>query len=302
MTLDLDTAFDPCHGEAVPVAPEVLRVTAPNAGPFTFHGTNSYVVGGSRSAIVVDPGPADDRHFAALMAAIDGRTVDAVLLTHTHRDHSDLVARLVAETGAPILAEGPHRLSRLLHSGETNPMDAAGDMELRPDRVVVDGEILRLSAATIEAVATPGHTANHMAFAVEGTGVLFCGDHVMSWSTTIVAPPDGSMADYMASLDRLIERGDTLLLPGHGSTVDQPQPLLRALKSHRRMREAAILERLRAGDRTIPEIVGALYRQTDPRLHGAAGLSVLAHLEDLAAKGRIEAEGEIVLGGHFRPT
>lgn len=301
MDISFDTAFDPRHGDAVPVAPGILRITAPNAGPFTFHGTNSYLVG-ETSVVVVDPGPDDDRHLRALVAAIGGRAVDAILLTHTHHDHADLAARLKATVGAPVIAEGPHRAARPLHRGETNAMEAASDLDFVPDRIARDGEMLDFPAARIEAVATPGHTANHMAYGVEGSGVLLTGDHVMAWATTIVAPPDGAMSDYMASLDRLLARDDALYLPGHGGTVGRPKPFVRGLRSHRRMRETAILERLKAGDRRIPEIVAAIYRQTDPRLHDAAGLSVLAHLEDLVARGVVAVRGPALLDGRFEPV
>lgn len=299
MDIAFDTDFDPRHGEAVPVAPGLLRVTAPNPSPFTFHGTNSYLLG-EESLVVVDPGPDDDRHLQALLRAIDGRPIEAILLTHTHRDHTALVPRLQQAVDAPVLAEGRHRASRALHEGETNLMDAAGDMALVPDRLLVHGEMLALAGLRIEAVATPGHAANHMAFAIGDT--LLSGDHVMAWSTTIVAPPDGSMADYMASLETLLARGETLYLPGHGGPVTRPQAFLRGLRSHRKMRETAILERLKAGDRSIADVVTAIYRQTDPRLHGAAALSVLAHLEDLVAKGRVRTDGPVLLGGRFEPV
>lgn len=302
MALDLVTAFDPRHGEAVPVAPGILRVTARNAGPFTFTGTNSYVLGTGEAAIVVDPGPNDEAHLAALLSAIAGRPVEAVLLTHTHRDHTALVPKLLAATGAPpLIAEGPHRPSRPLEPGEENALDAAAD-PIRPDRRIADGESLALSAARITAIATPGHTANHLAFAVGEAGTVLSGDHVMAWSTTIVAPPDGRMSDYMASLDKLLARDDRLYLPGHGGPVERPQAFLRGLRMHRRMRETAILERLRAGDRGIGEIVAALYREIDPRLHPAASLSVLAHLEDLAASGRVVSDGPVRLAGHYAPA
>ncbi|BDA83122.1 MBL fold metallo-hydrolase [Aureimonas sp. SA4125] len=299
MDIAFDTIFDPRHGDGVPVAPQILRVTAPNQSPFTFTGTNSYLLGGA-SLVVVDPGPDDDRHLAALLQAIAGRPVEAILLTHTHRDHTALVPRLQQAVGAPVLAEGRHRVSRPLHEGEVNLMDAAGDMALVPDRIIAHGEILTLAGLAIEAVATPGHTANHMAFSIGDT--LLSGDHVMAWSTTIVAPPDGAMADYMDSLEVLIGREEALYLPGHGGPVLKPQAFLRGLRSHRKMRETAILERLKAGDRSIPDIVAAIYRQTDPRLHGAAGLSVLAHLEDLVAKGRVVTDGPALPGGRFEPA
>lgn len=302
MALDLVTTFDPRHGEAVPVAPGILRVAARNGGPFTFTGTNAYVIGTADAAVIVDPGPDDPAHLAALLAALAGRPLEAVLLTHTHRDHTALVPKLLAATGTPPLyAEGRHRPSRPLEPGEMNALDAAAD-PIEPDRLVAGGEVLDFAASRITAIATPGHTANHLAFAVGEDGTVLSGDHVMAWSTTIVAPPDGRMADYMASLDTLLARDDRLYLPGHGGPVERPQAFLRALRTHRRMRESAILERLRAGDRTVPEIVAALYRDTDPRLHPAAALSVLAHLEDLAGNDRIRADGPIRLSTRYAPA
>jgi glyoxylase-like metal-dependent hydrolase (beta-lactamase superfamily II) len=299
LTLDFDTRFEPRHGEAVAVAPQVLRVTAPNAGPFTFHGTNSYVVG-TRSLAVIDPGPDDEGHLAALLSAIDGRPVSHILVSHTHRDHSPLAARLAAATGALVLAEGPHRPARPLAIGETNPLDASADMDFRPDRMLADSELVEGDGWALRTVLTPGHAANHAAFALEDSGILFSADHVMAWATTIVAPPDGAMADYMTSLDRLLTRDDRLYLPGHGGPVANPAAFVRGLRAHRRMRERAILERIAQGDRTIPEIVAAIYRDTDPRLHGAAGLSVLAHLEDLCASGAVVTDGAPAINGVYR--
>ncbi len=304
MALKFDARFDPAYGSAVPAGgkvKDVARLTAPNPSPFTFHGTNTYLVGRDTLA-VIDPGPDDEAHFKALLGAIAGRPVSHIFVSHTHRDHSPLAARLKAETGAPVLAEGPHRPARPLRIGEENPLDASADMDFRSDVALADGALTEGDGWAIRTVLTPGHAANHAAFALERTGILFSADHVMAWSTSIVAPPDGAMSDYMASLDRLIERDDRLLLPGHGGPVTAPRSFMRGLKTHRRMRERAILERLRAGDRTIKAIVEAIYRDTDPRLHGAAGLSVLAHLEDLVARGAARSEGDPSLEGIFFPS
>lgn len=301
MALKFDPRFEPAHGEAVAVAPNVVRITANNPSPFTFHGTNSYVIGRETLA-VIDPGPDDTAHLDTLLKAIAGRPVSHIFVSHTHRDHSPLAARLKAITGAPVLAEGPHRPARPLRTGEVNPLDASADTDFVPDIALPDDALIDGDGWRIRTVLTPGHAANHAAFALEGTGVLFSGDHVMAWATTIVAPPDGAMADYMQSLDKLTERGDRLLLPGHGGPVTKPGTFMRGLKAHRKMRERAILERLAAGDRTVRAIVAAIYRETDPRLHGAAGLSVLAHLEDLAARGLVSAEGDVSLDGIFRPA
>jgi glyoxylase-like metal-dependent hydrolase (beta-lactamase superfamily II) len=301
MALKFDPRFEPAHGEAVPVAPNVLRITANNPSPFTFHGTNSYVIGRETLA-VIDPGPDDTTHLPTLLKAIAGRPVSHIFVSHTHRDHSPLAARLKAKTGARVLAEGPHRPARPLRIGEINPLDASADTDFVPDIALPDDTVIAGDGWSIRTVLTPGHTANHAAFALEGTGILFSADHVMAWATTIVAPPDGAMADYMQSLEKLTERGDRLLLPGHGGPVTKPGTFMRGLKAHRKMRERAILERLIAGDRTVKAIVAAIYRETDPRLHGAAGLSVLAHLEDLVARGLVSAEDGVSLDGIFRPA
>ncbi len=301
MDLELNKEFEPCYGEAVPTAPDVLRVTVNNPGPFTFHGTNSYIVGRDTLA-VIDPGPDDEAHLRTLLAAIGGRPVSHIFVSHTHRDHSPLAARLAAITGATIAAEGPHRPARPLRIGESNPLDASADTDFKTDIALGDGDVIEGDGWAIRAVHTPGHTANHTAFALEGTGILFSADHVMAWATTIVAPPDGAMIDFMASLEKLLERDDRTYLPGHGGTVARPAQFLRGLRTHRRMRERAIVERLKAGDRTIPDMVKVIYRDTDPRLHGAAGLSVLAHLEDLVAQGRADTDGSPAIDGIFAPA
>lgn len=295
-----DLRFDPAHGRAVEVAPGVQRLTANNASPFTFHGTNSYIVGSGASVAVIDPGPEDEAHFQALLTALGGRSVSHILVTHTHRDHSPLAARLKAATGAATAGEGPHRVSRPLHEGEVNPFAESADTGFVPDIRLRDGDRISGDDFALTTVLTPGHAANHAAFALEGTGILFSGDHVMAWATSIVAPPDGSMADYMASLDTLIARRDHLLLPGHGGPVKHPLTFLRALKTHRRMRERAVLERIKGGDRLIGDMVKAIYRDTDPRLHGAAALSVFAHIEDLVERGKVETNGPPSLFGEYR--
>ncbi len=301
---EFDLAFEPAHGEAVPVAAGVWRVTCNNPSPFTFHGTNSYIVGAGREVAVIDPGPEDDRHFEALMRALKGRTVTHILVSHTHRDHSPLVRRLKEETGALTVAEGPHRASRPLHDGEQNPFAESSDYEFKPDIAIADGAAVDGDGWRLSAIHTPGHAANHSAFALDGTGILFSADHVMAWATTIVAPPDGSMSEFMASIDKLIARDgeDRIYFPGHGGPVTDPPAFLRGLRTHRRMRERAILERVKAGDTEIAAMVKAIYARTDPRLHPAAALSVLAHLEDLVERGMVRTEGPPSLAGRYLPA
>ncbi|MEH7910124.1 MBL fold metallo-hydrolase [Rhizobium laguerreae] len=296
-----DLAFEPAYGQAVPVVSGVERVTVNNPGPFTFFGTNSYIVGSS-SVAVIDPGPEDEAHFQALMAALAGRAVTHIFVSHTHRDHSPLAKRLQAATGAVTVGQGPHRPARPLRAREINPFSESSDLSFVPDIALSDGETISGDGWALSAVLTPGHTANHAAFALAGREILFSGDHVMAWSTSIVAPPDGSMADYMESLDRLIEREGALLLPGHGGPVTEPAGFLRALKAHRLKREQAVLARIRAGDRGIAEMVKVIYRDTDPKLHGAAALSVLAHIEDLLERGEIAADGPPSLAASYRPA
>ncbi|MGO7587838.1 MBL fold metallo-hydrolase [Rhizobium leguminosarum] len=294
-----DLAFEPAYGQAVPVVSGVERVTANNPGPFTFFGTNSYFVGSS-SVAVIDPGPEDEAHYQALMAALGGRAVTHIFVSHTHRDHSPLSLRLQAATGAVTVGQGPHRPARPLRDGEINPFSESSDISFVPDLALGDGETIAGDGWSLRAVLTPGHTANHAAFALAGRDILFSGDHVMAWSTSIVAPPDGSMADYMESLERLIAREDRLLLPGHGGPVTEPTSFLRALKAHRLRREQAVLARVQAGDQRIAEMVKVIYRDTDPKLHGAAALSVLAHIENLMERGEIAADGPPSLAATYR--
>ena len=288
----------PESGVVVEVAPGVRRIVCPNPGPFTYTGTCTYVVGRGRVA-VIDPGPESPEHLAALRRALGTETVSHIVVTHTHRDHSPGARALARATGAPIWGCGPHRAARPPAAGEVR-LDMGGDADHVPDREMADGDVLAGEGWSLAAVATPGHTANHLAFACPEADALFSGDHVMAWSTTVVAPPDGSMRDYLASLDRLRDRSESVFLPGHGGPVREPARFVRALGHHRRQREGAILARVAAGDRDIPAIVAAIYQGLAPALRGAAALSVLAHLEDLAARGRVACEGPPSLAAVYR--
>jgi glyoxylase-like metal-dependent hydrolase (beta-lactamase superfamily II) len=289
LTFDRDAAA--ASGGLVQLSPLVRRLIAGNAGPMTFTGTCSYIVGRGTVAII-DPGPDDPAHVERLLAAVSGESVSHIVLTHTHRDHSPASRALKAATGAAIVGCGPHRAARELALGEINPLDAAADRDYAPDLVMAEGDAVSGPGWTLHALETPGHTANHLAFALPEEEALFSGDHVMAWSTSVVAPPDGSMLAYMASIEKLRGREDRLYWPGHGGPVREPQRFLRGLVQHRRQREAAILSRLRAGDRTIAQMVPPIYQDLPPALHGAASLSVLAQLEDLVARAVVLCEDE----------
>lgn len=271
------------------VAPGVRRILCANPGPFTFRGTNTYVIGRGRVA-VLDPGPADPTHLAAIMRAIEGEQLGRILVSHTHRDHSPGAAALAAATGAPTFGFGPH----------LTPPDAGGeggDHDFRPDRLLADGAVLESDAWRLTALHTPGHCANHLCFALEteqGADVLFSADHVMGWSTTVVSPPDGDMAAYMDSLAKLAARAHRLYLPGHGPPLPEPAAFVAALAEHRREREAKVRDALRAARRaTAHDLVPAVYGpELDPRLVGGAARSLLAHLVKLAAEGAAWRDGD----------
>ena len=271
----------------------VRRLVAPNASPFTFNGTCTYIVGEAKVTIV-DPGPDDDAHLASLLAAVEGEQVEAILVTHTHRDHSPAARKLKAATGARVIGAAPFAPSGDGAAG----LDSAHDRDYAPDAILADGERWQGAGYTIEAIATPGHCSNHLCFALPEEGALFSGDHVMAWSTSVVAPPDGSMRAYMASLDKLRGRAETVYWPGHGGPVVEPQRYLRALIHHRRQREASILNALKAGAQTLSGLVDRIYVGLDPALTRAAGLSTLAHLEDLSERGLVV--GEAPGGGEQR--
>ncbi len=298
-SIPLDATFDARPGALVVLSPLIRRIVAPNASPMTFQGTNTYVVGHGEVA-VVDPGPDLPDHIDAIIAALGTERVGRILVTHTHRDHSPGAPRLRARTGAPILGCVPHHPFRPPHPTEQAGYLAANDLGYAPDRVLVHGERFTGPGYAFEVVATPGHTMNHLAYALEGERALFSGDHVMAWSTTIVSPPSGSMAAYMASLELLRARDDAIYWPGHGGPVTDPPRFVRALQHHRRQREASILSRLRAGDTTVEVIVAATYESLDPRLKPAAALSVLAHLEDLVTRERVTQEGAPGLAARYR--
>ena len=286
-------------GQVEEIVPGVRRVLCNNPSPFTFKGTMSYIVGRGEVAII-DPGPDDEAHIATLLDAVRNETVAHIMVTHTHRDHSPGAAKVKAATGAKTYGEGPHRAARPLHIGEAPRLDASNDTDFRPDHPLADGDVVSGRGFALEAITTPGHTANHMAFGLRGQDLLFSGDHVMGWSTSIVAPPDGAMSDYMASLDKLARRSEGLYLPGHGDVIREAPRFVASYIRHRQGREVSILHRLAKGAADIPTLVRAIYIGLDPRLTRAAGLSVLAHLEDMVARGQVATEGVPSVEGTYR--
>ncbi|WP_292225759.1 MBL fold metallo-hydrolase [Brevundimonas sp.] len=291
--------FDFAYGRRDQVSPLIQRVIADNPGPFTFTGTGTYIVGRpdtDSTVAVIDPGPLDNAHLAALLTAVEGRSVSHVLVTHTHRDHAPLALPFAAATGATILAARPPARDTYA----SGALDEDDDADFAPDVILSGGEIIPGDGWTIEALFTPGHASNHMAFALHEENALFSGDHVMGWSTTVVAPPDGNMRDYLNSLDAVIAREFTTLWPTHGPPITEVRPFLEAYRAHRLDREAQVLARLRAGDRTIADMVPTLYAAVDQRLWPAASLSVLAHLIKLVEDGAVAASTTPSLSAEFR--
>ncbi|WP_454796707.1 MBL fold metallo-hydrolase [Novosphingobium lindaniclasticum] len=270
------------------IAPLVRRVLARNPSPFTYTGTQTYLVGDGADVAVIDPGPADPEHIEAILEAVGKARIAAICCTHTHRDHSPATVPLKALTGAPIVGCAPLTLD------DDGPRaDAAFDPDYRPDRVLADGETISGEGWTLEAVATPGHTSNHLCFALPETGAMFTGDHVMGWSTSVVSPPDGDMTAYLASLQKLYEREqDAIYFPAHGPAVEKPRQLVRGMIGHRRQRERQILRQIEAGRETIAEMVPLMYKGVDEKLWPAAGRSVLAHLLDLERRNLVKRHEE----------
>lgn len=282
----MDVAATPPYALAEQVEPLVRRVLARNPSHFTFTGTQTYLVGAGTDLAVIDPGPDEADHVDAIIAAVGDARIAAIVCTHTHRDHSPAAGPLAARTGAPVIGCAP-----LILDDDGPRADAAFDATYAPDRVLADGDTLSGDGWTLCAVATPGHTSNHLCYALDGTGVLFTGDHVMGWSTSIVAPPDGDMADYMASLARLHERDDRIYYPAHGPAVEKPRQLVRGMIGHRKQRENQIVALLEKGVREIPDMVRQMYKGVDQRLWPAAERSVLAHLIDLERRGSVARAG-----------
>ncbi len=286
--LRFDRDFEARPGEMVSVSPLIRRMVANNPSPFTFKGTATFVVGTGQVA-VIDPGPDDDAHLAALLDALRGETVSHILITHSHADHSPLTRKLQAATGAKTFAYG----GVLPSDDEGLRLDASIDHDFTPDVALRDGDVVEGAGWSLESLFTPGHMSNHMCFALPQEKALFAGDHVMAWATSVIAPPDGDMGQYFASLRKLLDRDDDIYLPSHGPARRDPLPLVRGYLAHRRMREAAILSRVAQGARTVPEIVAQIYADVDPRLHGAAALSTRAHLDHLVEQEKLKVRDGI---------
>jgi len=288
-----DFSFE--YGRLEPVAPMIRRIVARNPSPFTFRGTGTYVVGSGEVA-VIDPGPDLADHVEALLTGLSGERVTHILITHTHRDHSPAARALQNATRAPTYGFGPHAGGKR----DDPAIEEGGDWDFVPDITLGDGDRVAGNGWIFEAVHTPGHTSNHLCFALADSGVLFSGDHVMGWSTSVIAPPDGDMTAYLASLDKLLGRRDAVYWPTHGPAISEPHEHVRAFIAHRHEREAGILDCLRAGFDRIDAIVERLYVGLHPGLHRAAGRSVYAHLIDLVGRGLVECDGPPSLDTSYR--
>ena len=294
--LAFKTAMQFSYGVPADMAAGVTRLVANNPGPFTFKGTNTYLVG-MRRLTVIDPGPDDVEHRAAILKAAQGRPIEHIVVTHTHRDHVDGLAALAAVTGARTAGYGRRSAPGQGDDAAPSPSGDAFTAIFEPDLVLADGDRLECGDHALTAIHTPGHAPDHLCFSVEagrGTEVLISGDHVMAWNTSVVAPPEGRMADYLASLERLMGRAEGVFLPGHGGRVEDPQRLVKAYLLHRRWREQAIVAAIKDGrdgkPATIRTIVPVVYPELDARLLTAATLSVQAHVEHLMERGLVSSQ------------
>ncbi|MCI5047492.1 MAG: MBL fold metallo-hydrolase [Aquisalinus sp.] len=296
MSIPFIKSFDFEYGRADRLSPTIRRVICNNPGPFTFTGTGTYLLG-QNSIAVIDPGPANDDHLAALLAAAGNGKITHIVVTHTHKDHCGGVAALKEATGASVYGSRAHPEN----DGMNAPaLDEGADLTYRPDEVLADGDVLDTDEWHLETLATPGHISNHLCFALPAERVLFTGDHIMGWATTVVAAPDGNMTDYYNSLDLLLERNDEIYYPTHGAPVSDPQNFVRAVKEHREMRDAQVLTQLKAGHTRIMDMVAEMYKDVDKSLHIAAALNVQAHLERHVSAGRVTQEGESLLNAEYR--
>ncbi|WP_411817274.1 MBL fold metallo-hydrolase [Hyphococcus sp. DH-69] len=279
--------------------PGVRRVIANNPGPFTYTGSGTYIIG-TGDVAVIDPGPDDDEHLAALLKTLDAEKVTHILVTHTHRDHCALARKFADATGAPIFGFGAHPVKDL--KIDAPALDEGADYNYAPDELIAHGEVLTGNDWSLEVVHTPGHLSNHLCFSMPAEKALFTGDHIMGWATTVVAPPDGDMNAYLESLAILLKRDDEVYFPTHGAPIDNPKRFVRAVRTHRLMRDAQIIDQIKNGRTRIKEIVTAMYADVDKRLHGAAALNVLAHLIRLEKNGVVKCDGEPGMKSEYRPA
>ncbi len=295
MAIPFVTEFDFEYGRCDRLSPLIRRVICNNPGPFTYTGTGTYIIGNGNVA-VIDPGPLDDAHLDAIIAALEpDERVSHIVITHTHLDHSPLAMPLKARTGATIYAHAPGEVETF----DGPRLEEGADEDFAPDHIVAHGDFIKGDDWTLECVFTPGHMSGHMCYALCEEKALFSGDHVMGWSTTVIAPPDGNMTDYMASLDVLLARDDKVYWPTHGTCIEDPQDFVRAYIEHRRAREAQVMARLEAGDSDIRKMVEVIYADVDKRLHPAAALSVLAHMQDLTTRGLVSCDGQPGLDSQY---
>ena len=284
------------YGAVAAVSPLIRRVVARNPGPFTLYGTGTYIVGRGEVA-VIDPGPPDEAHIEAILRATAGETITHMLVTHTHMDHSPGCRLLAEHSDAPTYGYGRHGAGKIEQGVQ---VEEGGDMDFAPDVRLRDGETVQGDGWSVECVYTPGHTSNHLCFALREENALFSGDHVMGWSTSVVSPPDGDMKNYMASLEKLLQRDDAVYWPTHGPSIVDPKPHVRAFVAHRREREDQIRECLAGGATRIADMVPTMYAGVDKRLHGAAARSVFAALAYMVERGEAVCEGDLAVDAAFR--
>ncbi|MCB2112729.1 MAG: MBL fold metallo-hydrolase [Parvularculaceae bacterium] len=293
--------FDFEYGRADRLTPLVRRVICDNPGPYTYTGSGTYLIGAEgRDLAVIDPGPMNAAHIDALAAAVGGARVSDVLVTHTHSDHCGGARAFADRVGAPVRGARAHPVRD--KKDDAPALDEGADYAYSPDEVLKDGDVVAGDGWTIETVATPGHLSNHLCFALKEEAALFTGDHIMGWSTTVVAPPDGDMTAYLESLEKLLARDETIYYPTHGAPVTRPKPFVRAIRTHRLIRDGQILDQLKKGRTRIRDITAAIYADIDRRLHGAAALNVYAHLIRLVARGDVVCDGEPSIKGEYRLT
>ena len=279
------------YGQSVQISPLIRKLVAPNPSIFTFLGTNSYLIGAGESLCVIDPGPLIASHIDDLIRIAGKSAITHIFITHTHNDHSPAAQPLKEKTGAKSYGFGPHGLGRAMNS-DSPPLEEGGDMNFKPDYKLHHGDVIEGDGWTMEAVFTPGHTSNHMCFALREEKALFTGDHIMGWSSSVIVPPDGHMGDYLASLRLLLERDDQIYWPAHGDEIDHPKRLVRAFLTHRAQRAASIQNCLKQGLHHIGDMVAKIYKDVDKRLHPAAAMSTLAHLLHMAENGKVLQKGK----------